>query len=543
MGVTEYDNQDNSTSMAAIPVMDPVELVDVFKTTFGAIGHLGSMNSFSYNSCIVDLNPINVEGLGAGQFPMLFAGGLATNESDTYKTDKLLLTKVPDISGMKFDTFEMGSHSSDYNLITDMEARKYRDPESNPDGAIDDHITVTLGNGGSYQKKKVNVEKNTEVEQDLYAIPISNEDEGKKYQRNKHFFIDPFELTIAQWCYIKLNSANVGERASKESARVLLGYNEQHPEQSTSKFKEIERSYWKYLSVWEKDEWAQLKEEYKNAPRGGQTLLDDDIVEIDPTVDVRATETAPVNDDEEFIAWLVEKKIYNPLEDTRPYYYATYNEVRGTGKIFKDVAGSRGSNYVIDSNKGDEFQMNSRTGTTSFMDILNNNVVYKTKPRKVDIDRVDGGELITYQKEASDPTKDKNPEWCSGETAGINFDLPTEAQWEYCCRMGSTSALPPNYNLGEVFETNHPGLDLIAWYKYKVIGSLPEPERYCAWRISKMLFGISKNKEQIGNVYEPYPQSQVEGRTFDFATMRGVIDATIAAVNDLGVGNIVNPPY
>ena len=71
--------------------------------------------------------------------------------------------------------------------------------------------------------------------------------------------------------------------------------------------------------------------------------------------------------------------------------------------------------------------------------------------------------------------------------------------------MGSTSALPPNYNLGDVFETNHPGLDLIAWYKYKVIGSLPEPERYCAWRISKMMFGIAKDTEHINNVYEPYP--------------------------------------
>ena len=90
----------------------------------------------------------------------------------------------------------MGSHSSDYDPVTDMDARKYRDPESNPDAAVDDYITVTLGNGGSYQKRKVDVEKNTDVEHDLYAIPRSNE-EGKKYQRNKHFFIDPFELTIA----------------------------------------------------------------------------------------------------------------------------------------------------------------------------------------------------------------------------------------------------------------------------------------------------------------------------------------------------------
>ena len=139
-------------------------------------------------------------------------------------------------------------------------------------------------------------------------------------------------MTIAQWCYIKLNSENVGERASKESARALLGYNEQHPEQSTFKFKEIERSYWKYLSVWEKDEWAQLKEEYRNKARpGGRGIAwEDDIIEVDPeVVHVRGGYT--VDDDDTFIWELTEDGVYNPLDDTRPYYYATYNEVRGTG--------------------------------------------------------------------------------------------------------------------------------------------------------------------------------------------------------------------
>lgn len=62
--------------------------------------------------------------------------------------------------------------------------------------------------------------------------------------------------------------------------------------------------------------------------------------------------------------------IYNPLEDTRPYYYATYNAVRGTTELYKAISGSA-SQYVMEPSKGDEFQMNTRSGTESFMDILN----------------------------------------------------------------------------------------------------------------------------------------------------------------------------
>ena len=56
--------------------------------------------------------------------------------------------------------------------------------------------------------------------------------------------------------------------------------------------------------------------------------------------------------------------------------------------------------------------------------------------------------------------------------------------------------------MGDKFEENFEPLDVMAWYKFKVIGSLPEPERFCTWRVSKMLFGIGKDKEQINNVYE-----------------------------------------
>lgn len=355
--VTDYDTKENSTRFAAIPVMKMSQIQDALGVVLGLANYDTSM-SFSYANCIVDLNPINGD-VGNTQFPMSFVGELNVNVDDTYKKDKLLLTKVKSISGKKSDTFELGSHSSDYNLITDMEARKYRDPESNPDGAIDDHIAVTLGNGGSYQKKRVDVEKNTNVKEDLFAVPMStnwdgettyntgdcvrvyngevpefytskrNENRGhapasggddywdpvdvsegelekleKKYYRSKHFFIDPFELTIAQWCYVYGMHRNVDgtvptkeveipdsegrnpgdegyvrttkivfdEDAMKDNARANFKKNRNKHNGSIgeSKFNEMERSYWKYLSVWEKDEWAQLKEEYKNAPRGSE---------------------------------------------------------------------------------------------------------------------------------------------------------------------------------------------------------------------------------------------------------------------------------
>lgn len=592
--LVDYEDQENTIVAKAIPIMEVEHLKDVFYQAFNG-GNFEAGKQFSYSHCIVDLDPTLSDynpdpearsefKVKNGQFPMTFASGVNVNV-DEYKTKKLVLQRIEKISGERFDTFTMGSHASDYDLVTDPKKRKYKDDESILDAAVEDFAQVTLGNGGSYQKnhpaRDLNNKDREQVQNDIYEADLTTDNPRRvprrhpetgvlipdkyeaKYFKNKHFFMDPFELTIAQWCYIHLNSETT-KSATPARARELLGYNAAHPEQSTSEFMDIQRSFWRYVCVWgEKGEWQGWKDRIANLR--GIDVDEDDIVEVMPDdgvtdssevlstrSDISApTGTPPSDDDETVINKLCSTDWYNPLEDTRPYYYATYDDVRGTGQVYVDRETS--TTYVIDPNKKDEFQMNTRTGGTSFMDILNTKVVFQTQKRiyrNCDYDsanttpadratsdhpqgiglvsyyqtRLDGGTslddipgaqydslgesplarflMIARDNKLGISPSDRMNWWCSGKEGGINFDLPTEAQWEYCCRDGSTFAVPPQSDLGEKFEENYEPLDLIAWYKFKVIGSLPEPERFCAWRVSKMLFGIGKDKEQINNVYE-----------------------------------------
>ena len=155
----------------------------------------------------------------------------------------------------------------------------------------------------------------------MFSIP-SNDGNKSKYFRNKHLFMDPFALTIAQWCYA--HGWN-----TKGLARSNLGSN----------LSEMESSYWKYLSVWEKDEWEIVRNNaIQNMPRN--SIVDEDGIFVmrDGSEENVEHEDDLVSDND-IIDYLVSISQYNPLEDTRPYYHASYSDIRGNVQLYSSVVG------------------------------------------------------------------------------------------------------------------------------------------------------------------------------------------------------------
>ena len=161
---TDYDDDENTVIMKPLPIMDVDKLKDTFEESFGTTGNFNTGKTFQYGGCVIDLAPevtrdadgndiyanAQYSGLSVEKYPMKFTGNINANVGDEYKTKKIFLSRIDAISGEKFDTFAMGSHQDDYDLVTDLQKRKYRDAESIVDGAVDDCANVTLGNGGSY---------------------------------------------------------------------------------------------------------------------------------------------------------------------------------------------------------------------------------------------------------------------------------------------------------------------------------------------------------------------------------------------------------
>lgn len=410
--ITDYEGE-SSILAKTLPIIDVSKMDDIFWNSFDQVNSVKD-SKFSYGTCVIDLDPknsnMNYKGLPDGMFPMRFMGKTFVN-TDEYKTRKLVLNRIEDFSGENFvpdpsaenpsgtDTVVIGSHQTDYKLVTDPRRRQYRDEESIMEGAVDDYAHIVLGNGGSYQKQRIDInlqevpdgyENTLQGQNDIFCIKTQmtvDGGEGKeqsldvyKYRKNKHFFIDPFALTIAQWCYIH-------GKNTKELARDWLASDKSEGGITKYNFQEMERSYWKYLSVWEQDEWETLKQNTFQQSDDG--ILDVDNQEMHPLLKM---------DNDNAIEWLVKEQMYDPLKDTRPFYYATYHDVRGTSKVYSKPAGARPKywdNYIFDSlNCGDEFQMNERTGIQSFMDILNNKVAFNTGTRFYMTDNVDGGRRL-----------------------------------------------------------------------------------------------------------------------------------------------------
>lgn len=83
----------------------------------------------------------------------------------------------------------------------------------------------------------------------------------------------------------------------------------------------------------------------------------------------------------------------------------------------------------------------------------------------------------------------------STRLAGYRFDLPTEAQWEYACRAGTTTALNSGKNITTAEEkVNCPNLDEVGWYESNSDGKthpvgLKKPN---AWGIYDMHGNVSE---------------------------------------------------
>ena len=124
-------------------------------------------------------------------------------------------------------------------------------------------------------------------------------------------------------------------------------------------------------------------------------------------------------------------------------------------------------------------------------------------------------EQVTYN-EAIEFCNRLNTEYSRLVPYGYKFDLPTEAQWEYACRAGTTTALNNGDNITTAGENDYcENVDKVAWYKKSKNSNanphfVGDPRKVPnAWGIYDMHGNVHEIiKDLRQSTYPPYPDEE-----------------------------------